>query len=35
MPNVEDQNPNTMEFSPINALADTTGNKPDTVKDDS
>ena len=35
MPNVEDQNPNTMEFSPIDALENTTGNTPETVKDDS
>ena len=35
MPNVEHQNPSTMEFSPIDALEDTTGNTPETVKDDS
>ena len=35
MPHVEEQNPNTMEFSPIDALEDTTGNTPETVKDDS
>ena len=35
MPHVEDQNPNTMEFSPIDALEDTTGNTQGMVKDDS
>ena len=35
MSHVEDQNPNTMEFSPIDALEDTTGNTQGTVKDDS
>ena len=33
IPHVEDQNPKTREFSPIDALEDTTGNTPETVKD--
>ena len=32
MAKVEDQNPNTMEFSPIDALEDTAGNMQETVK---
>ena len=35
MPHMEDQNPKTVEFSPIDALEDTTGNTRETVKDDS
>ena len=35
MPHMEDQNPKTVEFSPIDALEDTTGNTRETAKDDS
>ena len=35
VPHMEDQNPKTVEFSPIDALEDTTGNTRETVKDDS
>ena len=35
MPHMEDQNPKTVAFSPIDALEDTTGNTRETVKDDS
>ena len=35
MPNAEEQNQNSMEFSPIDTVEDTTGNTPETVKDES
>ena len=35
MPNAEEQNQKSMEFSPIDAVEDTTGNTPETVKDES
>ena len=35
MPNAEEPNPEPMEFSPIDAVEETTGNTPETVKDDS
>ena len=35
MPNAEEPNPKPMEFSPIDTVEDTTGNTPQTVKDDS
>ena len=35
MPNVEEPNPKSMEFSPIDNVEDTTGNRPETVKDES
>ena len=35
MPNVEEPNPKSMEFSPIDTVEDTTGNTPETVKDES
>ena len=35
MPNAEKQNPKSMEFSPIDTVEDTTGNTPETVKDES
>ena len=35
MPNAEEPNPKSMEFSPIDNVEDTTGNTPETVKDES
>ena len=35
MPNAEELNPKPMEFSPIDTVEDTTGNTPETVKDES
>ena len=35
MPNAEEPNPKCMEFSPIDTVEDTTGNTPETVKDES
>ena len=35
MPNAEELNPKSMEFSPIDIVEDTTGNTPETVKDES
>ena len=35
MPNAEEPNPNRIEFSPIDNMEDTTGNTPETVKDES
>ena len=35
MPNAEEPNPKPVEFSPIDTVEDTTGNTPETVKDDS
>ena len=35
MPNAEEPNPNPIEFSPIDNVEDTTGNTPETVKDES
>ena len=35
MPNAEEPNQKSMEFSPIDTVEDTTGNTPETVKDDS
>ena len=35
MPNAEKPNQKSMEFSPINTVEDTTGNTPQTLKDDS
>ena len=35
MPNAEETNQMSMEFSPIDTVKDTTGNTPDTVKDES
>ena len=35
MPNAEEPNPKFMEFSPIDNVEDTTGNTPETVKDES
>ena len=35
MPNAEEPNQKSMEFSPIDILEDTTGNTPETVKDES
>ena len=35
MPNAEEPNQKPMEFSPIDTLEDTTGNTPETVKDES
>ena len=35
MPNAEEPNPKPMEFSPIDNVEDTTGNTPETVKDES
>ena len=35
MPNAEEQNQKSMEFSPIDTVEDTTGNTPETVKDES
>ena len=35
MPNAEEQNQKLMEFSPIDTVEDTTGNMPETIKDES
>ena len=35
MPNAEEQNQKSMEFLPIDTVEDTTGNTPETVKDES
>ena len=35
MPNAEEPNPKSKEFSPIDNVEDTTGNTPETVKDES
>ena len=35
MPNAEEKNQKLMEFSPIDTVEDTTGNTPETVKDES
>ena len=35
MPNAEEPNPKSMEFSPIDTVKDTTGITPETVKDES
>ena len=35
MPNAEEPNPKPMEFSPVDNVEDTTGNMPETVKDES
>ena len=35
MPNAEEPNPKSMEFSPIDTVEDTTGNTPETAKDES
>ena len=35
MPNAEEPNPKSMEFSPIDTVENTTGNTPETVKDES
>ena len=35
MPNAEEPHPKSMEFSPIDNMEDTTGNTPETVKDES
>ena len=35
MPNAEEPNQKSMEFSPLDTLEDTTGNTPETVKDES
>ena len=35
MPNAEEPNPKPIEFSPIDNVEDTTGNTPETVKDES
>ena len=35
MPNAEERNPKPIEFSPIDNVEDTTGNTPETVKDES
>ena len=35
MPHAEEPNPKSMEFSPIDNVEDTTGNTPETVKDES
>ena len=35
MPNAEEQEKKTIEFSPIDIVEDTTGNTPETIKDDS
>ena len=35
MPNAEEQEKKTIEFSPINIAEDTTSNTPETIKDDS
>ena len=35
MPNAEEPNPKSIEFSPIDTVEDTTGNTPETVKDES
>ena len=35
MPSAEEPNPKSMEFSPIDTVEDTTGNTPETAKDES
>ena len=35
MPNAEEQKQKSIEFSPINSVEDTTGNTPETIKDES
>ena len=35
MPNAEEQKQKSMEFSPIDTVDDTTGNTPETIKDES
>ena len=35
MPSAEEQKQKTMEFSPIDTVEDTTGNTPETMKDES
>ena len=35
MPNAEEQKLKSMEFSPIDTVEDTTGNTPETIKDES
>ena len=35
MPNAEEQKQKSMEFSPIDSVEDTTGNTPETIKDES
>ena len=35
MPNTEEQKQKSMEFSPIDTVEDTTGNTPETIKDES
>ena len=35
MPNAEEQNKKSVEFSPIDTVEDTTGNTPETIKDES
>ena len=35
MPNAEEQKQKKMEFSPIDHVEDTTGNTPETIKDES
>ena len=35
MPNAEEQKQNSMRFSPIDTVEDTTGNTPETIKDES
>ena len=35
MPNAVEQEKKTIEISPIDIVEDTTGNKPETIKDDS
>ena len=35
LPSAEEPNPKSMEFSPIDTVEDTTGNTPETVKDES
>ena len=35
MPNAEEQKQKSMEFSPIDTVEDTTGNTPETIKDES
>ena len=35
MPNAEEEKQKTMDFSPIDTVEDTTGNTPETIKDES
>ena len=35
MPNVDEQENKTIEFSPFDNVDDTTSNRPETIKDDS